>query len=237
MRRALLAIPTLLGISLISFILVKQIPGDPVRIACGKQCDPRSLARLRDEMHLEEPLWQQYMLFVRSTFDLNSPQNQELLSKGQNSAELADRRDRDRDRPRAEHRHHRRHAPPDARGLQHEHDRDPLLRGADVRRRRVPVRVVHAALAQLGLLELVQRVAAAALDVLGRLRAQLLGAQPVPAVVRACPGRSRRHRTADAVEPARGAARRPPDDLAGAGHDPRQPRPPPGDEARPASRS
>jgi len=89
MRRALLAIPTLLGISLISFILVKQIPGDPVRIACGKQCDPRSLARLREEMHLEEPLWQQYMLFVRSTFDPNSPQNQELLSKGRNSAELA----------------------------------------------------------------------------------------------------------------------------------------------------
>ena len=88
-RRALTAIPTLLGISLIAFVLLKQIPGDPVRIACGKQCDPKSLARLRQEMHLEEPMWQQYMLFVRGTFDINSAQNQELLSKGRNSAELA----------------------------------------------------------------------------------------------------------------------------------------------------
>ena len=88
-RRALAAIPTLLGISLISFVLVKQIPGDPVRIACGKQCDPVSQAKLRHEMHLDEPMWQQYMLFVHATFDLNSPQNQTLLSKGRNSAELA----------------------------------------------------------------------------------------------------------------------------------------------------
>lgn len=88
-RRALLAIPTLLGISLISFILIKQIPGDPVRIACGKQCDPRSLARLREEFHLDQPMWRQYMYFVRSTFDINSPQNQQLIEKGRNSAELA----------------------------------------------------------------------------------------------------------------------------------------------------
>jgi ABC-type dipeptide/oligopeptide/nickel transport system permease component len=88
-RRLLTAIPTLLGISLISFVLIKQIPGDPVRIACGKQCDPRSLARLREEFHLNQPLWRQYMYFVRSTFDLHSPQNQQLLEKGRNSAELA----------------------------------------------------------------------------------------------------------------------------------------------------
>jgi ABC-type dipeptide/oligopeptide/nickel transport system permease component len=89
LRRALTAIPTLLGISLIAFVLVKQIPGDPVRIACGKQCDPASQARIRHAMHLDEPMWQQYMLFVHSTFDLNSAQNQQLMSKGRNSAELA----------------------------------------------------------------------------------------------------------------------------------------------------
>ena len=44
-RRLLQAIPTLIGVSLIAFILLKLAPGDPARILAGKNATPAFLGR------------------------------------------------------------------------------------------------------------------------------------------------------------------------------------------------
>lgn len=49
------------------FIAVTQLPGDPVRALFGfKPPPPEIYAAVRAQFHLDEPLWQQYLLYLRS---------------------------------------------------------------------------------------------------------------------------------------------------------------------------
>ncbi len=63
-RRLLLVIPILLGVSFFSFILVRLIPGDPARIILGERATEEELERLREELGLNEPIIHQYLLFL-----------------------------------------------------------------------------------------------------------------------------------------------------------------------------
>jgi ABC-type dipeptide/oligopeptide/nickel transport system permease component len=62
--RALLLIPTLLGVLLVTFLLLYVAPGDPVQAMVGERADPETLARLRAELHLDDPLPKQFMHYV-----------------------------------------------------------------------------------------------------------------------------------------------------------------------------
>lgn len=64
--RPLQLIPVLLGISLITFMMVRAIPGDPARILLGTRSTPAALARIRAQFGLDEPLWVQYGYFLRN---------------------------------------------------------------------------------------------------------------------------------------------------------------------------
>jgi len=55
---------TLLGTSVIVFLLVHVVPADPVRTYAGPQADKETLDRLRHELRLDDPLWMQYGRFV-----------------------------------------------------------------------------------------------------------------------------------------------------------------------------
>lgn len=63
-RRLLAGIPVLIGVSLITFILMHIVPGDPVTAAMDKRADAATIARLRKEMGLDRPLIVQYFEFV-----------------------------------------------------------------------------------------------------------------------------------------------------------------------------
>ncbi|MDF2630492.1 MAG: oligopeptide transporter permease protein [Symbiobacteriaceae bacterium] len=63
-RRLLAGIPVLIGVSLITFILMHIVPGDPVTAAMDKRADAATIARLRKEMGLDRPLVVQYFEFV-----------------------------------------------------------------------------------------------------------------------------------------------------------------------------
>jgi peptide/nickel transport system permease protein len=63
MRLALLA-PTLLGVLLVSFLLLYVAPGDPVQAMVGERSDPATLARLRAELHLDDPLPVRFVRYV-----------------------------------------------------------------------------------------------------------------------------------------------------------------------------
>jgi peptide/nickel transport system permease protein len=62
-------LPVLFGISLITFLLVRSIPGDPARVLLGARTSPAALANIRAEFGLDEPLWVQYIYFVRNLLD------------------------------------------------------------------------------------------------------------------------------------------------------------------------
>lgn len=63
-RRLWAGIPVLLGVSLITFILMHVVPGDPVAVAFEKKADPATIERIRREMGLDRPLPVQYADFL-----------------------------------------------------------------------------------------------------------------------------------------------------------------------------
>src|SRR4028118_2129985 len=56
-RRLLLAIPTLLGVLVVVFLLLYVAPGDPVQEMVGERADAATIARLRRALRPHEPLW------------------------------------------------------------------------------------------------------------------------------------------------------------------------------------
>lgn len=63
-KRMPYVIPQLFGIILVSFFMVKLIPGDPAVMMLGPTASQQSLAALRDKMGLSEPLWQQFAYYI-----------------------------------------------------------------------------------------------------------------------------------------------------------------------------
>jgi peptide/nickel transport system permease protein len=59
-RRLLQAIPVLFGISLITFVLIYYLPADPARMYAGPSATVATVARIRHELGLDLPLWEQY---------------------------------------------------------------------------------------------------------------------------------------------------------------------------------
>ena len=54
-NRALVAIPTLILVSMMIFGLQKMLPGDPVLAMAGEDQNPQVIATLRLKYHLDEP--------------------------------------------------------------------------------------------------------------------------------------------------------------------------------------
>ena len=55
-RRLLLAVPTLFGVLVVAFLLLYVAPGDPVEAMIGERADSATIARLRAELHVDDPL-------------------------------------------------------------------------------------------------------------------------------------------------------------------------------------
>jgi peptide/nickel transport system permease protein len=67
--RPLQLVPVLVGISIITFALIRAIPGDPARILLGTKSTPEAIARIRAQFGLDEPLWLQYVYFIKNVFN------------------------------------------------------------------------------------------------------------------------------------------------------------------------
>jgi peptide/nickel transport system permease protein/oligopeptide transport system permease protein len=63
-RRLVLSIPTLLGVMIVVFLLLYVAPGDPVQDMVGERADAETIARLRKELHLDEPVMKQFALYT-----------------------------------------------------------------------------------------------------------------------------------------------------------------------------
>ena len=63
-RRILMLIPVLLGVSFLTFAIAEVTPGDPVVIMLGNRATPERVEALREELHLNDPFLQRYARFV-----------------------------------------------------------------------------------------------------------------------------------------------------------------------------
>ncbi|MGC1455473.1 MAG: ABC transporter permease [Nitrospirota bacterium] len=97
LKRLLLFIPTLLGITLITFILMQSLPGDPVTAMVGERASPETIARIRTELGLDRSLTYQYFMYLKrlgsgqlgQSLYTNRQVTDDLLQKFPNTARLA----------------------------------------------------------------------------------------------------------------------------------------------------
>lgn len=66
LRRLLLAIPTLLAVITIIFVLVRVIPGDPVTAALGDQASQQAIDKARADLGLDKSLLAQYLDYMKN---------------------------------------------------------------------------------------------------------------------------------------------------------------------------
>ena len=64
LKRLLSLVGTLLGVSVLIFLMVHLIPGDPVTAILGQFATPDAISQMRAALGLDEPLWQQYLHFL-----------------------------------------------------------------------------------------------------------------------------------------------------------------------------
>ncbi|GAB4318632.1 MAG: ABC transporter permease [Candidatus Sumerlaeia bacterium] len=96
-RRALALIPTLLGVSLLTFCMMRFAPGDPVKLMLGPEATEESIAALRHELGFDRPWFVQYFTYmagvVRGDMGLSittrRPVSEEIFSRLPATAELA----------------------------------------------------------------------------------------------------------------------------------------------------
>jgi len=63
-RRLALILPTFVGVTLLGFVLIHAVPGDPVEVRTGERgITPERLAYFRHEMGLDQPLWRQFLTY------------------------------------------------------------------------------------------------------------------------------------------------------------------------------
>jgi peptide/nickel transport system permease protein len=72
-------LPVLFGISVITFVLVRLIPGDPARVLLGARATPTAIANIRRQYGLDEPMWLQYFYFVKNL--VNGEMGKSILYK------------------------------------------------------------------------------------------------------------------------------------------------------------
>ncbi|MBA3384452.1 MAG: ABC transporter permease [Actinobacteria bacterium] len=66
-RRLLLLIPILFGVSVLLFFWVRALPGSPAESLLGERATPALVAAYKERFGLNEPIWRQYVTYMETT--------------------------------------------------------------------------------------------------------------------------------------------------------------------------
>jgi peptide/nickel transport system permease protein len=77
-RRILFIIPVALLVSFMTFMIIHLVPGDPARLLLGEFATPQSLAALRQQLGLDKPLLEQFVIWLWQLFHGNLGQSIQL---------------------------------------------------------------------------------------------------------------------------------------------------------------
>lgn len=97
LKRVLIFIPSLLGITLVTFVLIQALPGDPVQSMVGERASPETIARIRAELGTDRSLPLQFFGYVKllgqgelgRSYYTNRRVSDDLLQKFPNTLKLA----------------------------------------------------------------------------------------------------------------------------------------------------
>ena len=79
LRRLIQLLPALVGITVVAFVLLRILPGDPASLMIGARGSEAEVAALRHQLGLDAPLWQQYLTFLGDI--LNGSFGQSLVQR------------------------------------------------------------------------------------------------------------------------------------------------------------
>jgi ABC-type dipeptide/oligopeptide/nickel transport system permease component len=97
LRRIILIIPIVLGVTLVSFIILHSIPGDPAEVIAGMDGTKEILEKIRADLGLDKPLPIQYLVFIKNilihgdfgySYRTQRPVSQEIKGRFINSIKL-----------------------------------------------------------------------------------------------------------------------------------------------------
>jgi peptide/nickel transport system permease protein len=84
LRRLALLVPTLIGLSVLLFVWVRALPGDPARTLLGQRATPSTIAQVNETYGFDDPILSQYFSYVgailRGDFGTSIQQNEPVLS-------------------------------------------------------------------------------------------------------------------------------------------------------------
>ncbi len=88
-KRLLAAIPVLFGLTIIVFVIMSLIPGDPATAILGSYATPENVEKLNRDLGLDKPMIQQYFIWIGNLFhgdlgrsySLNKPVLDEVLTR------------------------------------------------------------------------------------------------------------------------------------------------------------
>ena len=84
-KRLISAVPVLLGISIIVFLIMAMIPGDPATAILGSYATPDNVAKLNRDLGLDQPLVQRYFIWLgnilQGDFGRSFALNREVLDE------------------------------------------------------------------------------------------------------------------------------------------------------------
>jgi len=66
-RRLLLLIPILLGLSILIFLWIRALPGGPAQSLLGERATPQAVEQIRHQLGLDKPIYEQYWAYLRTT--------------------------------------------------------------------------------------------------------------------------------------------------------------------------
>jgi peptide/nickel transport system permease protein len=96
LQRLATAIPTIMGVVIVTFLLTRVLPGDPAAYFAGPTATEQSIAEVRHQLGLDRPLWAQFVTYVDDlghgnlgqSLTTGQPVTEEILSRLPASAEL-----------------------------------------------------------------------------------------------------------------------------------------------------
>jgi len=70
-RRLLLLVPILLGLSILVFLWIRALPGSPAESLLGERATPESIAQIREQYGLDDPFYEQYWRYLQTLAEGN----------------------------------------------------------------------------------------------------------------------------------------------------------------------
>lgn len=71
LRRIVLAVPVIVGVTIIVFAMVRFLPGDPARVIAGVAATEEEVETVRRQLGLDRPVWEQYASFMLNLLRLD----------------------------------------------------------------------------------------------------------------------------------------------------------------------